>query len=199
MKKIIITLSLIILILAFTGCKKEEVTMPVNVEKNTLFVEKDGIVELALVEEFNKDYYDIDELKEFADNYINDYNASQGQKVAILADANSHKGNAMLNIRFKNMKEYAKYQEVDADNFNIEEANDDDLKKLPDTLISIKKKKTVNKEDYIKNKEIKIIIVNDDIDLLVDGTILFYSDNIDFKNKYKAEIKKGQESIIIYK
>lgn len=200
MKKTLLIISLLMICLALAACKKATPTsMPDEVERNTLFIQKDHIVELAIVENFDKDYYSISELQEFAQNQIDSYNTKLNKKVVILNEVKEYKGKAILKLKFKSLIEYADYQKVDADLFQIANANEDQLSKLPETFNTLKKKKDISKENIIKNKDLNVLIINDAYDLIIENNILYYSQNAKLINKNKIVTPEGQITVIVYK
>ncbi|HHT97543.1 MAG TPA: hypothetical protein GXZ90_06585 [Clostridiales bacterium] len=200
MKRILLIISISMICLALNGCKKiAPASMPDEIERNTLFIQKDHIVELAIVENFDKDHYSITELQEFAQNQIDSYNTKLNKKVVILTDTKEYKGKAILKLKFKSLIEYADYQKVDADVFQIATANQEQLDSLPETFKTTKKKKDIAKEDIIKNQDLNFIILNDAYDFIIENDILYYSANAKLINKNKIETLEGQATIIVYK
>lgn len=70
-----------------------------DVDTTTLIVDKKGEVTEAIVEDFDKDYYNADELKQEIEGTIRTYNSSAGGEKAALDDFKKDEGTNVLKVR----------------------------------------------------------------------------------------------------
>jgi len=70
---------------------------------------------------------------------------------------------------------------------------------LPDHLVNVKNGSAVNTADVIQNEKLKILIVNEPFDVVVDGSILYHSDNAVIIDKNKLQGSAEGFTVIVYK
>ena len=83
MKKLALSVLLILSIIGIAGCSKRN--LKINAEKvstNTMVAKSDGKLQVATVEDFDKSYYKIAELKEFVNIEIDTYNKKAVPRLA---------------------------------------------------------------------------------------------------------------------
>ena len=71
--------SILIVMLCLCGCGQAK--LPAVIDKPTVSLAKDGSVTAYLVEDFDKDYYDLEELKDMVMQEAEDYNKSKEQSL----------------------------------------------------------------------------------------------------------------------
>lgn len=105
MKKNILLLALFsALIFVFTGCGKlEELT------QNSIIVNKDGSIEVIMVDTFDKNYYNESELMNFVNTEVNAYNQAHGTDKITVGDHSLADGVMTLNMTFADMETYNNY------------------------------------------------------------------------------------------
>ena len=102
MKKLM-SLCLLMLCLFLTGCSEE---IP---EENTIAVDKKGVVTYTVVEEFGKEFYDTEELREDIEKEIGNYNRNQGSDALTLKTLEAEEGTIVMQLEFAEARHYEKY------------------------------------------------------------------------------------------
>ena len=87
MKKLALYMVLAICVVMLSSCKKEKVTIEIDkVEENTMLIQTGGGVQVATVEEFSQDYYNMEELREFINTNISKFNQEANNETAIVQE-----------------------------------------------------------------------------------------------------------------
>lgn len=197
MKKITLLIVLLLGMFAFTGCKKESISMKSsNIEVNTMLVKKDGVVQVATVEEFNKEYYDVSELKQFIQKEITKYNTKVGNESAIVLDSlEVVKKNAIMILEYANMDTYVDFNEVEAR--YVSNVTQEVLHTFPETFQSVEEERTVSKESIALKEGQKAVCLNEEYEFRVNGKIKYFSGGVLVNNKI-IQTGKDQQTIVIY-
>ncbi|MBE5967182.1 MAG: hypothetical protein E7255_09485 [Lachnospiraceae bacterium] len=198
MKKLIFSGILLLCLTGITGCTKDKLILNTkDIEADTLLAKSNGAIQAATVEEFNKDYYNLNELEEFVMKEINSYNQASGGENVVLDELERKDGNAVMILSYTGMKHYAEFNKVWAAYFNG--GNKEVPMELPDHLVNVKNGSAVNTADVIQNEKLKILIVNEPFDVVVDGSILYHSDNAVIIDKNKLQGSAEGFTVIVYK
>lgn len=191
-------------ILAFTfillaGCKRKEIKLKTeDVSVNTVVVKKDGTVQAAMVEEFNKDYYSLDELNDFITKAINNFNNSVGSETAITIDSlEKNKEDAVLILTYQDLDTYAAFNKVEAVTMEVDALQGANLK-LPDVFVKEDDGAYVKQDVALNNGKYKIVMIQDNVDLMVEGTIKYYANCI-LVNSHTIQTTPEDVSVIVYK
>lgn len=73
-----------ITLLFLSGCGQQKA--PTNIDAATILVGKEGNISYYLTDEFDKEYYSLDELRSMAESEVSDYNSSNGFDKLITVD-----------------------------------------------------------------------------------------------------------------
>ncbi len=198
MKKLILSTILLIFILGTVGCKKEEVFISTdNVTTDTILAKSNGKLQVATVEDFDKTYYDLNELKDFVNKEIKEYNKKAGVEAISIEDVKLNNGKVVLLLTYSGMDQYANFNDVAAAYFNggISEIS----LKLPSTLVSTKNGSLASTQEVLGNDKLKILVMNEPYDIIVDGTIKYYSENVTFVDDNKVQGAAEGMSIVVFK
>jgi hypothetical protein len=170
-----------------------------NYKVNTIYARTDGKLQVAMVDTFDKPYYNLTELEEFAKNEINIYNQKAGSEKVKMDDISLKNGNALILLSFEGMSDYAAFDQAYCAYFN---GGDYDLTKntmnLPETLLDAKKKSAVQIDEAINNSKYKVLVMSEPYDIIVDGTVKYYSDNATLDDKNKVSGGEGT-TVVVYK
>lgn len=168
--------------------KAEDITV------NTLVVNDEGTIQSALVEPFDKDYYKIDELKEFVKKDLKTYNKDNSTNVSLL-DAKKNGDKAVLVFHYGSIEDYSKYNEVKAFVFNTQEALKDE--RVPSNLREYEGSE-VPKDSVYKDEKLVTVVLEADTELIVNGKIKYYSGcEVTAENKVVA--KSGERAVVVFK
>ena len=102
MKKLV-SLGLLALFLFLAGCSEK---IP---EENTIAVDKKGVITYTVVEDFGKDFYDIEELRRDIEEEIENYNRNFGSDPLKLKTLEADEGKAVMQLEFSEARYYEEY------------------------------------------------------------------------------------------
>lgn len=183
----IVTLAAVCLslcVLFVTGCEQEKVYVPVTA--NTVEIAGDGRVIGYIVEDFEKDYYNITELGDMVRQEVDIYNeekahlATEAGRAPIIVDkvtmAEDGSAKAVVALNFQNAAVYEDYigkklfygtvAEAVAAGYNLE-----------GKLVKVKNGEAFTAEQIEKNKEKHILIVEDGVNVRTNEKVLYLSEN----------------------
>ena len=198
MRKIIIGIMIIFSMVLFTGCKGKSLKMG-DFETNTLLVNQDGSVQGGFIEEFTKNYYSKEDLKEFAEAELSEYN-NNGKNIKI--DTLEVKNNmAHMIMTFPSMEVYMDFIGLDNYCMTLKEALDQKAEELPDTLSSVKGDgKKIKSDEIASSEDLRVLLVSEALDVVVNGKIKYYSSGaILNESKIQTKPPAGGYSVIIFK
>jgi len=188
------------------GCKREEIVIKVeDVQTNTLSVSNNGTVQAATVEKFDKNYYSLSELNNFISENIKEYNSEVGVQTGAetkegpitLNTLEQKEDNAVLILKYATIDHYAAFNKVEATLSTMESVQNGKVV-TPDVFISASDGSFVSKDIALKNDKYKVLIVNENTDVVVDGTIKYYTNAV-LVSSSKLQTDAEGETVIIYK
>lgn len=202
MKKIICMCIMIFCIGLLSGCSKKT-----DVDTSTVFVEKKGGIISVDVEHLDKEYYDIEELKEYITQHVEDYTEKNGDTVEETS-FDVKDGIAKLTMEYDSYEDYTGFNGVElycgtvvgaqADGYDF----DTEFYRVEDA----QKQESVDKADVIAEDDNKIVIIKANVDVKVPGTVLYVSaPDTDIRSKDVVSIvgeganEEAQLTYIIYK
>ncbi len=199
MKKTVLYTILVLSFILLAGCKRKNIKLNTkDAEANTVVIKKDGTVQAATVEEFGKEYYSLDALNSFIAKEINKFNKTLGSETAITIDSLEMNGNsAVLILTYQNLDAYAAFNKVEAVTVGVDALSGSKLE-LPDVFVKEDGGAYVKKEEAIKNEKYKVVMINDNVNLMVEGSIKYYANCI-LVNSYTIQTAQEGASVIIYK
>ncbi len=178
MKKIIFCSLIIAVMTGIIGCSRGAKSLDINeISENTMLARANGTLQVATVEEFNKDYYSFEELTEFVKNQVDAYNAKAGgDKVTIgTNDLLKKNDKAIMLLTYSGMDQYTAFNEVTAAYFTG--GIKDNPLALPDSLVNAGNNSQTGTQEVIQNGKYKILVVNEPYNIVVDGKLKYYSGN----------------------
>jgi hypothetical protein len=199
MKKAVLYTILVISFILLAGCKRKNIKLNTkDAEANTVVIKKDGTVQAATVEEFSKEYYSLDALSNFITKEINKFNKTVGSETAITIDSLEMNGKtAVLILTYQNLDTYAAFNEVEAVTVGVDALSSSKLE-LPDVFVKEDGGAYVKQEEALKNEKYKVVMINDNVNLMVEGSIKYYANCI-LVNSYTIQTAPEDASVIIYK
>ncbi|MGN0345233.1 MAG: hypothetical protein ACI4EC_09770 [Lachnospiraceae bacterium] len=177
-----------------TGCGTE-----FSADKDTVYVQKKGTVKGANVADFDKDYYDETELSDFITDTVDTYVAKAGDGTVVIQEFGVENGVAHVYLDYAGAEDYAQFNGVEFFAGTILDAKADGYD-IPNAFTAVTDKDTT--WDAEGNK---IVIVGQQTQVQVDGTILFVSENASVTGKNTADVtydildEEAQPAYIVYK
>ena len=176
------------------GCGKE-----FSADTDTVYVQKKGTIKGANVAAFDKEYYDEAELEGFINDTVDTYVAKSGEGTVAVTSFAVEDGTAHVYLDYAGAEDYAQFNGIDFYAGTVLEAKADGYD-IPDAFTAVTDKETTwDAEDN------KIVIVGQQTQVRVDGTILFVSSNANAVDKNAADVtydildEEAQPAYIVYK
>lgn len=197
MKKYLLSMVLLLLLLGLTGCTKKAVHLSADDEitANTLLMKRDGSLQVAIVENFDKQYYNLNELNDFVSKEIKAYSDTVGTGKVTIEDLSVKKKNAVMLLNYVGMEHYSNFNRVAAAYFSTGTENSLDL---PDTYMNTNGT-IVDKETAFKNDKYRVLVLYEPYEVIVDGDVKFVSKNATILSNNKVKTKENEINVIIYK
>jgi hypothetical protein len=198
MRKLVLCTIVLLLILGTVGCSGREKSINANdISSNTFLAKSNGELQVAVVEDFNKAYYELNGLKDYINQCVSDYNKKVGADNITVDSVEVKEEKAIMILTFKGMQDYSTFYNVTAAYFNG--GVKDITLKLPATLINSKDGSLVSTQEILQNQDYRILVLNEPYDIMVDGKIKFYSENVTFKDNSEVQSVADGMSIVVYK
>ncbi len=166
-----------------------------KMKESTVYLNKHGVVESLSVESFDKEYYDENELKNFIDEEIKAQQTSQGEESLSLEKFEVKEEKATLRVKYKTAEDYAEFTDTEFESGQYTA----DILSDEQTLIQVETGEEIDKAN-IEAEGLSYIKIQDPegIQLLVDGSISYYSNGMEFVEKNLIKVPAEQECIILY-
>ncbi|NLO10164.1 MAG: hypothetical protein GX129_09920 [Clostridiales bacterium] len=198
MKRVLICIISIIGILIMAGCTKEEIFITTDdITSDTMLVKRDGSLFVAIVEEFDKSYYNLDELNEFVSKEVNAYNNKVGSQEVTIEELGLKNGKAVMILEYTKMAHYSAFNSMPAAYFSA--ATENVALELPSQYMDTRKNTLVGKDAAMKNGKNQVIVLYEPYEIIVEGDIRFYSDNATFVDENKVKGNSEDMTVVIYK
>jgi hypothetical protein len=179
------------------GCNKNKAIVADDVKANTVLIKNDGTVQAATIENFDKDYYNLEELTTFINEKVNEYNQRNGADSVVLGELKLIGANAVLVLNFKGLGHYNSFADTNAVVTSTNSAKNGEIT-LPDTFLSAKDGAVISAAEALKNEKYKVLVVQENTEVLVDGTVKYYT-NGTLNGKSKIQTSTEGDTIVVYK
>lgn len=198
MKKTIFSTILLLLILVMVGCSKKEIhlTKEDDITANTFLIKRNGSLQVAIVENFEKNYYNLGELNEFVSKEIDVYNSKAGEDSVTIEDLSIKNGRAVMLLNYTGMEHYATFNNAIAAYFGTSTENI--ALTLPDHYLTRKGSK-VDRATAFDNSKHRVLVVYEPFDIIIDGDIKYYSENATLQENNKIQSSGDGATVVIYK
>ena len=194
MKRWKLSVCVIMILVLLTACGEKTL----QVSTNTLYIKKDGKLEEAAFELFDKEYYNAEELKSFAGEEAYNYNYKNVREAVTVDRVEMSDNVAGAYLTYETVEDYIAFNEVDMYLGTVKGAMNEnygfDVK-----FVSYDKLEEADVMEVTKDSGNKVLIFDSSIDVRIDGTICFVSDNVQKKDKKNVTLTQGSLSYIIYK
>lgn len=198
MKKIIcVGFTMILCMGLLSGCSKKT-----DVDTSTVFIEKKGKITSVDVEALDKDYYDEAELESYITDHVNDYTSENGNTVEMASFTVTDQV-AKLQMQYDSYEDYTAFNGIELYDGTVVEAEAAGYDFDTDFIsASDEDTKKVSKDDVLADDNNKVVIIKANVDVKVDGTILYVSkENTKLTEKNKVSITgegSAEEAALTY-
>ena len=191
MKKTIVSLLVCTLLCVslVTGCKSELA----DETTSTIYINKEEEIVGAYIESFDKAYYDEKELKDIIKEKVKEVNEILGKKQVKLDTFKVKDKKAKLILNYKTLSAYNAFENIGMEIKKVSDYTDEFPK-----IVTLKGEEA-SLEDIKKEKDYKVISTEEGIDIMVEGTIVYISENVEKIKDNRVKTTANQKNIIIYK
>ena len=186
----------LLVLLMVCGCGDKSILNLKEIENDTLYVSKEGKLELADVEQFDKSYYSDSELKDFVKETIEDYNTQEEAGKVRLEDFSVKDQVAKVLLSFDSADTYEGFQGEKLKVLTSKEVESNLV--LPESFVKATDGSMVGKDEVLAEKDLHYLIVEGVLDIQLDGTIEYYSD-ASLTGDNLIQTTGEQIAVIIYK
>lgn len=179
-----------------------------DVEKNTIALQKSGKVLEAAVEDFSQSYYDEEELDTYIQEAVDSYVAENGKKTVSISESRVEEQIAYLTLKYDSCDTFSDFTGIECFSGSAVQAQaagydfDTEFYAAGDDGEAAGAQ-TVSKEDVLQDDDLKVFIVKDNSDIIVPGEIAYVSaegTSIASKNTVTVQPKEEDtdEAILVY-
>jgi hypothetical protein len=180
------------------GCRKEEIFITSDdIINDTMLIKRNGSMYVAIVEDFDKSYYNLSELNEFVTKEVNAYNNKVGSEEVTIEELELKNGKAVLILKYTKMAHYSAFNNMPAAYFSADTENV--ALELPTSYVDAKKDIMVDKDVAMKNDKNKVLVIYEPYEVIVEGKIKFYSDNAKYIDENKVSSNSEDMAVIIFR
>lgn len=197
MRKSLLHVLLLMSLLIITGCSNS--AQSIDTEKvtvNTILAKGNGTLQVATVEDFDKPYYNLSELKEFVSKEVEAFNKKAGDNKVKVDAVEQHGNKVIMLITYSGMDQYTAFNKVTAAYFN---SGIENLQMtLPSTLKNASNDSVSSTQEIIKIAGHKVLVINEPYEIIVDGKVKFYSENAKLIDNNTISASEGT-TVVVFK
>lgn len=196
-----------VIFIGLTGCSKDislteedtknnKTVVKEGIENNTILVREDGTLQVAIVDLFDKEYYNIEEFEGFVNEEINNYNADFDDSPIVFNALEKRDDSLVIVMTYNNMEHYSAFNNIEGLLLDAPTARQD-KSNLPESF-SKNGGNEVEFDEALEKDEYKIFGINEQVDIIVDGKILYYS-NGEYIDSQTMKSDEKEITYIIFK
>lgn len=177
-----------------------------DVQENTIALQRNGKILEAAVETFDQSYYKEDELNSYIQNAVDDYTAEHGKKSVSVTESKVEEKKAYLTLQYENAETFQDFSGIECFSGSIVEAQsagydfEQDFYPVTDGKAD---KKAVRGSSLLEDDDLKVLIVKENSDLIVPGKIAYVStEGTEVTSEKQVNVTQKQqdtdESVLVY-
>ncbi len=189
----IISISLVCLLMTglFSACGKS-----LEADRDTVYIQKKGSIIGAAIADFDKDYYDEEELKAFAEERVQEYQEEHGKNSVTIDKFSVEEGTAKLYMKYAGYEDYQEFNEVTLFSGTVPQALaagftfDTDFTKIKDGKAAGSVENT-----EVVDTDYKVVVLSEKVEVKVDGSVQYMSsDYTSLKGKDTVTVQVPEEA-----
>ena len=196
MKKICIILLTTMIIFLLIGCSGDIELTEEEITNNTLVLHEDGSLQVAIIDLFDKEYYDFEEFKDFINEEVGEYNGEHTEDSIVVDIISQADNKVVLILTYKGIEDYTVFNGVSGFWIDANTASQG-YTKLPETLVN-KRGDIISRAEALDDDKYKVFAINEEMKIIIDGKILYYY-NGNYIDSKTLESDKDEMTYIIYK
>lgn len=165
-----------------------------EIDESTLVIGKKGTITETIVDGFDKDYYDVNELKNEFDEAVSEYNGGKGEDCVKLTNIICENGQVHASLDFASFDDYEAFQNEEIFLGTISEAYDAGYS-MDVTLKGVSEGDKIGKNELMNNKENRILIISEPVLIKTYSKILYVSANVEVINDKMARISSESDGL----
>ena len=186
---------LLILSMAFllSGCEQE-----FEPTESTIFITSKGVVKSAIMESFDKSYYDFDELYEAVEKEVKAYCLDKNEEAVTISSLVEENDSVALLMDYQTVEDYVEFNETLLFSGTFSEAADAGY--LPEELYDVEGNSV--EVDMESLGDLNVIVTEESVCLQTSSNIKYVSDNVTILGKKLAkamEAGKTHPAFVLYK
>ena len=193
MRKSLNFLMVLSLTCLLSGCGQE-----VELTESTIFITSKGNVHSAVIESFDKEYYDFEELRDSVEKEVTAYCLDRNEEAITINSLTEEEKTVKLLMDYQSVEDYEKFNEMILFSGTFSEAIEAGYR--PEELYDIEGNST--EVDSGKLGDLKVIVTEESVCLQTTGKIQYMSDNVIVLDKKMAkalEAGKNHPAFVLYK
>ncbi len=187
---------LLAVMLAVTGCGGKENLSTDMLKDTTVLIRSDGSMEQYIVENFNKSYYNLKDLKAFAKEKVEEYNDLYKENPISLEWVRTEDKLVTMLLSYASVEDFAQFNSQKASFMTVAEARKEGI--LPETLYSSGKDKEIPTEEAKLTDEWFVFSLDADSNIQITGEMKYYQ-NAALLNPVSIQAKEGKMAVVIFK
>lgn len=198
MKKVLLYVFIFLSLITMNGCRQKEISLTTDdITANTFLMKRDGSLEVAIVEDFDKSYYSLSELNEFVAKEVNAYNEKVGSEEITIENLELKDGKVIMILGYSKMEHYSEFNSMPAAYFGTDTENV--TLELPSQYVDAKKNEVVDKDTAMKNSKNRVLVLYEPYEIIVEGNIKYYSENATLLDNNRVRSSGDGMTVVIYK
>jgi hypothetical protein len=190
MKRAHLVILLAVCLCMLTGCSSDAK----KYAKNTLVVKSNGSLEEIAVEDFTDSSVQAEELEDYIDEQIADYDGDEGKLVKKSYINTEDMSKVKLVLTYKDMEAFNGFNLLECQLDDYENMEADDL----NCTYTSAEGKSVKYGDLTGTDKAKVLVLSEATDVVVKGDILYYNKEVTVKDGV-ATTTGEDNAIIIYR
>ena len=177
---------------ALTGCGSFGTKAP---EMSTLSIQKDGTIKQTIVDQFERNYYDVDELERMTQEKIERY--SDGTDHIVCESVEENDGTVIVKITYQTSADYTDFNHRELFYGSVSEALEQGYS-LEGLISGDGTSLSDSETSQLSDNHVVIVqtAAGEELDVNVYDKILYTSENITLSGKKDAIIGAGEESTL---
>ncbi|MCR4903782.1 MAG: hypothetical protein K6A23_13050 [Butyrivibrio sp.] len=182
-------IALMLIVVFLTGCGFS----PEKAENSTIRILEDGSITQIIIEDFEADSYDIDELKKMADSEVTAFNIANGEGSAKIQSIEQEDENVRAIMNFISDDIYTEFTEEVLFYGTVSEMLDAGYS-LPGDMIT-PDGDPIDADQFYDKEEQHVIVLSEDINVVVPYKIEYMSNGTELVNSREANVSGVTDSL----
>lgn len=182
-------------VVVLSGCSSRQD----DFTKNGFTLLNDNSIDAVIVEDFSAEYYQLEDLMQFVNEDVAEYNATLGTTAVTVGEYSLENGVVRLNLSFQDVDAYNGYMPDKIFVGNLQGAYDSGYSFDRVLNVAGKDGSTIAKEDLLNMGNAKVIVLVGDLSVRCPSKILYYSAGMTLLDDNTVSADAEGDYFIIYK